>query len=246
MIRKIDHIGIAVESLEAQLPFWSHALGLNVSAIETVESEQVKVAFLPVGPARVELLEATTAESPVAKFLEGHGTGIHHLTFEVDDLDAALARLRKDGVEIIGDGPRRGAGGHKVAFVHPRASGGVLVELIEGPEGEPAEQDLVPGSAILLYLREPQEKMWGVLRRLDATGVTIEGLDLGSFDNWLTQFDHAGDDAISVPSIVFVPMGRVEKILLDCPCGGIPSLAQRAERRAGCSLAELMERQRSR
>ncbi len=246
MIRKVDHIGIAVDSLEQRLPFWVETLGLSVSAIETVESEHVKVAFLSVGSARVELLEATSPDSPVAKYIERRGPGIHHLTFEVADLDATLGRLNESGVEIIGSGVRTGAQGHRVAFVHPKASGGVLVELVESSGGEEAADELAPGAAILLYMREPQEKMWGVLRRLDATGVTIEGLDLGSFDNWLTQIDHDGDDAISGPSIVFVPIGRVEKILLDTPSGALPSLVQRVERRAGCSLAELIKRQRSR
>ncbi|MCH7780753.1 MAG: hypothetical protein IH848_07890 [Acidobacteria bacterium] len=85
-----------------------------------------------------------------------------------------------------------------------------------------------------------------MLRRLDATGVTVEGIDLGSFDDWLAQIEHDGEDAITGPSVVFVPIGRVEKVLLDRPSGVLPSLAQRVERRAGCSLAELIERQRSR
>ena len=245
MIRKVDHIGIAVDSLEKRLPFWTEALGLSLSTIETVETEQVKVAFLSVGETRIELLEATAADSPVAKHIDRSGPGIHHLTFEVADLDAVLAKLHEAGVQVIGDGPRAGAGGHRVAFVHPKASGGVLVELTEAHSGEPAGDEMAPGSAILVYMREPQEKMWGVLRRLDATGVTVEGIDLGSFDDWLAQIEHDGEDAITGPSVVFVPIGRVEKILLDRPSGPLPSLAQRAERRAGCSLAELIERQRS-
>lgn len=245
MIRRIDHIGIVVDSLDKRLPFWAHALGLNISGIETVDSEQVKVAFLPAGPARIELLEATSPASPVARHLERRGPGIHHLTFEVADLDAALARLREAGIEIIGGGARRGAGGHRVAFVHPRASGGVLVELSEAVERASAGDDMAPGSAILVYLREPQEKMWGVLRRLDATGVTLEGLDLGSFDDWLAHLDRK-EEAIGGPSLVFFPIGRVEKILLDRPSGALPSLAQRAEQRAGRPLAELFESSRPR
>ncbi len=246
MIRKVDHIGIAVDSLEKRLPFWAGALGLNVSAIETVETEQVKVAFLSVGGTRIELLEAISADSPVAKHVDRRGPGIHHLTFEVADLDAALEKLREAEVQIIGDGARDGAGGHRVVFVHPKSSGGVLVELTEARGGTTAGDEMAPGAPILVYMREPQEKIWGVLRRLDATGVTVEGIDLGSFDDWLAQIEHDGEDAIAGPSVVFVPIGRVEKILLDRPSGAIPSLAQRVERRAGCSLAELIERQRTR
>ena len=172
MIRKLDHIGIAVDNLEKRLPFWAEALGLSVSAIETVETEQVKVAFLPVGGVHIELLEATSADSPVAKHLDRRGPGIHHLTFEVGDLDAALDKLRGAGVQIIGAGAREGAAGHRVAFVHPKASGGVLVELTEARSGEPASDEMAPGAAILLYLREPQEKLWGVRGRLVGTGVT--------------------------------------------------------------------------
>ncbi len=244
MIRKVDHIGIAVDNLEKRLPFWAEALGLRVAAIETVESEQVKVAFLPVGDARIELLEATTGESTIAKHVDKRGCGIHHLTLEVTDLELTLEALRAAGVEIIGDGARDGAGGHRVAFVHPKSSGGVLLELSERPAGTPKEEEIVPGAAILLYLREPQEKTWGVLRRLDPTGITIEGLDLGSFDDWLAQLDRDAEDAMTGPSVVFVPMARVERILLDRPSGALESLAHRAERRAGCSLAELMQRQR--
>jgi methylmalonyl-CoA/ethylmalonyl-CoA epimerase len=215
MIRKVDHIGIAVDSLEKRLPFWADALGLQVSAIETVDTEGVKVAFLPVGDARIELLEATEPASAVAKHVDKRGPGIHHLTLEVADLDGALDALRAAGVEIIGDAARDGAGGHRVAFVHPKSSGGVLLELSERYSTDEESEDVTPGSAILLYLREPQEKMWGLLRRLDATGVTIEGLDLGSFDDWLAQLDQPGDEVLTGPSVVFVPMARVEKILLD-------------------------------
>jgi methylmalonyl-CoA epimerase len=247
MIRRLDHIGIAVDNLEEQLPFWAEALGLTVSAIETVESEQVKVAFLPVGESRIELLEATTPESPIARHLERRGPGVHHLTFEVGDLDRALEALRGAGVQILGDGARVGAGGHRVAFLHPKSAGGVLVELCEGRPADAADaEDVAPGAPVLLYMREPQEKMWGILRRLDPTGVTIEGIDLGSFDDWLAQIDGDAEDAFTVPSIVFVPISRVERVLLDRPSGPLPSLTQRAERRAGCSLGDLVRRQRSR
>ena len=247
MIRRVDHVGIAVDSLEKRLPFWAEALGLTVSGIETVDTEQVKVAFLPVGDARIELLEATSPDSPIARHLDRRGPGVHHLTFEVADLDRAIDALRKADVQILGDGAREGAGGHRVAFLHPKSAGGVLIELCESSAEKVAGPDDVrPGAPVLLYMREPQEKMWGILRRLDPTGVTIEGIDLGSFDDWLAQIDRTDEDAITVPSVVFVPISRVERVLLDRASGALPSLAQRAEQRAGCSVRELVERQRFR
>jgi methylmalonyl-CoA epimerase len=245
MIRRLDHIGIAVDGLEKRLPFWAEALGLKVSAIETVNSERVKVAFLPTAGTRIELLEATSEDSPIAKHLERRGPGVHHLTFAVDDLDAALAKLGRLGLEVIGGGARRGAGGHRVAFLHPRGTGGVLVELCDAPADVEAEADVVPGSPILLYLRDPPEKMWGLLRRLDVTGVTIEGIDLNSFEDWLAQLD-SEEESIAGPSTVFLPIGRVEKILLDQPSGSLPSLAQRVETRAGHPLHEVIARRRGR
>ncbi|MDX1389639.1 MAG: methylmalonyl-CoA epimerase, partial [Acidobacteriota bacterium] len=131
MIRAVDHLGIAVQSLESRLPFWAEALGLDVAAIETVESEGVKVAMLPAGRARVELLEPLTDDSPVARFIARRGEGIHHLTFEVEDIEKAIARLRERKIKLIGDAPRPGAGGTRVAFLHPSSTGGVLVEVVE-------------------------------------------------------------------------------------------------------------------
>lgn len=235
MIRKIDHVGIAVTSLEGRLPFWAEALGLGVSAIETVDSEQVKVAFLSAGPSRVELLEPTGDSSPVSRFLDKRGEGIHHLTFEVDDIDAALTRLREREVAILGDAARPGAEGTRVAFLHPQATGGVLVELVErrdAPVARTAETRIAPGNPVLLYLRDPQEKLWGVLGRLDAAGAVLEGIDLGSFDDWVAQIERREESVVG-PSQLFVPMGRVEKILLDRSSGDLPSLAQRFERRTG-------------
>lgn len=126
---KIDHIGIAVNSLQAALPVYSALLGQNPSGEETVPSEGVRVAFFGRAPGRVELLEPTGPDSPVARFLERHGPGMHHLCVSVGDLDAALGRLAESGIEPIPPGVRDGAGGHRVAFLHPRDTGGVLLEL---------------------------------------------------------------------------------------------------------------------
>jgi methylmalonyl-CoA/ethylmalonyl-CoA epimerase len=137
----IDHLGIAVPSLDEALAFYRDALGLEVAATETVPDQGVHVAMLPVGASRVELLEPTGPETPVGKFLARRGPGIHHVCYRVDDLDATLARLQSSGVRLIDQAPRPGAGGHLVAFIHPSATGGVLVELSQHvalQQGEPS------------------------------------------------------------------------------------------------------------
>jgi methylmalonyl-CoA epimerase len=240
MSRRIDHVGIAVESLDEGLRFWVEGLGLSECGRETVPGEQVKVAFLDLGASRIELLEPLGPDSPVARSIRKRGPGVHHLTLAVPDLDAALERLRAHGAEILGDGARAGAGGRRVAFVHPRSGGGVLVELVEARPG-PSERALLdPGSAVLLYLREPQEKLWGVLRRLDAVGAVVEGIDLGSFDDWVRQVER-GEESIVGPSVLFVPAPRIEKILLDRSSGNLPSLAERFERRIGRSVQDVLD-----
>ena len=128
---KVDHIGIATRSIEESLSFWRDALGLEVKHTETVEEQGVRIAMLPAGEPRVELLEPTGPASPVAKFLERRGPGIHHVAVRVDDIRASLARLKREGARLIDEEPRVGAGGCLVAFVHPAASGGVLLELVE-------------------------------------------------------------------------------------------------------------------
>jgi methylmalonyl-CoA epimerase len=242
MITRIDHIGVAVDGLAKRLPFWSEVLGLTVEGVESVESEQVKVAFLPVDRSRVELLEPTAEQSAIARHIAKRGEGLHHLTFEVDDLDEMLERMEEHGVQIIGDGARRGAGGHRVAFVHPRSTGGVLVELVEQTREAPAAwgEDLIgPGASVLLYLREPQEKIWGVLRRLDGSGVVVEGIDLSSFDDWVAQIER-GEDSVVGPSVLYLPMARLERILLDRSSGHLPSLAERFERRIGKTVQQVV------
>ena len=136
---KIDHIGIATRGIEESLGFWRDALGLEVKHTETVEEQGVRVAMLPAGEPRVELLEPTGPDTPVAKFLEKRGPGIHHVAVRVGDIRAALARLKAAGTRLIDAEPRVGAGGCLVAFVHPAASGGVLLELVQHTD-EPAEQ----------------------------------------------------------------------------------------------------------
>jgi methylmalonyl-CoA/ethylmalonyl-CoA epimerase len=131
MIKKINHIAIVVPELEAGKTFWADVLGLTVSHEEHVADQAVDVAFLPVGESKIELLEPLDSESGVAKFMQKRGPGIHHLCLEVDDLEATLAELKAAEVQLIDESPRIGAGGRKMAFIHPKATGGVLVELYE-------------------------------------------------------------------------------------------------------------------
>ena len=125
----IDHIGIAVADIAASLAFFRDALGLDVDVPEDVEAQRVRVTFLPAGESSVELLEATAADSPVGRFVAKHGPGMHHVAFRVDDIRAALAELKSRGIRLIDETPREGAHGSLVAFIHPSATHGVLVEL---------------------------------------------------------------------------------------------------------------------
>ncbi|HHY36472.1 MAG TPA: methylmalonyl-CoA epimerase [Firmicutes bacterium] len=130
-ISKIDHIGIAVKDLEEALKLYRDILQLEVKGVEEVPDQKVKVAFIPVGESKVELLEPTSGDSPVAKFIEKRGEGIHHLTLRVDNLEKALEEAREAGIRLIDEKPRLGAGGAKIAFLHPKSTGGVLLELCE-------------------------------------------------------------------------------------------------------------------
>ncbi|MBW2576177.1 MAG: methylmalonyl-CoA epimerase [Deltaproteobacteria bacterium] len=130
-ILKIDHLGIAVNSIEDGKKFWTDALGLEFEGSETVEEQKVTTAFFPVGESEVELLESTAPDGPIAKFLEKKGQGIHHVAFRVENIEAALSELKEKGVRLIDEKPRKGAGGAKIAFLHPKATNGILVELCE-------------------------------------------------------------------------------------------------------------------
>jgi methylmalonyl-CoA epimerase len=238
MVLKLDHVGIAVTSIDRSLRFWRHALGLELIGRERVETEGVEVACLGAGTSRIELVQPLGADTPVGRFLGRRGQGMHHLTLQVDHLDRVLAGLGQRGVEVLGQAPRTGAGGSRVAFLSPRSTGGVLVELVQHGPGDP--RDIVPGDPVLLYLREPQEKLWGVLRKIDTTGVVLEGIDLSSFDDWVAQVER-GEDSIVGPSVMFLPIGRLEKILLDRSSGGLPSLAERFLRRIGRTVQQVLE-----
>lgn len=127
----VDHIGIAVKSIDEALKFWEDTLGIKCHGVEEVADQKVKTAFLPIADTEVELLEGTSPESPVSKFIESKGEGIHHLAIRVDGLEAALEELKAKGVRLIDEKPRLGAGGARIAFLHPKATGGILLELSE-------------------------------------------------------------------------------------------------------------------
>jgi len=128
---QIDHLGIAVNSLSSAKAIYEK-LGLSISPEETVEHEQVKLVMVPVGESRLELLEATSQDSSIAKFIAKRGEGLHHVCLKVPDLAAAVARLKGDGVRLVSEEIKVGAGGHRYIFVHPASTGGVLLELVQG------------------------------------------------------------------------------------------------------------------
>ena len=128
---KINHLGIATKGIDEALKFWESALGLENVHTETVEDQKVRVAMLPIGESRIELLEATSEDSPIAKFLEKRGGGIHHIAVDVENIEEALAKLKREGMRLIDEKPRIGAEGCLVAFVHPSSANGVLLELVQ-------------------------------------------------------------------------------------------------------------------
>jgi len=131
MLTKINHIGIAVKSLEESILFYRDQLSMPFAGIEEVAEQMVRVAMLQVGESKIELLEPTSEESPVAKFIAKNGPGIHHLAYEVSDIEAAIARLMAQGARMIDEIPRNGAHGTRIAFIHPKSSNGVLTEICQ-------------------------------------------------------------------------------------------------------------------
>ena len=131
MVKKVDHIGVAVSNLEESIKFYEEVLGLKCQGTEVVEEQKVKVAFLPIGDTEIELLEATEPDSPIAKFIEKKGQGVQHIAFRVDDIEKALEEMRSLGIKLIDEKPRYGAGGARIAFLHPKSTNGLLVELCE-------------------------------------------------------------------------------------------------------------------
>jgi methylmalonyl-CoA epimerase len=133
MIARIDHIGIAVQNINDALKFFQDALGIPLERIEAEEGGRTRVAFMPVGTSDVELVEPQNTESGLAKFLAKRGEGVHHICFEVDDIETALARLQAHGAQLIDETPRTNAKGWRYAFIHPKSAHGVLIELYQKP-----------------------------------------------------------------------------------------------------------------
>lgn len=132
----IEHLGIAVKSLETAIPYWEQLLGTKCYSIETVAEQKVKTAFFKIGQTKIELLEPMTEDSPVGKFIEKRGEGVHHVAFAVNDLPAALVKMEADGIQLIDKTPRGGAEGLNIAFLHPKSTFGVLTELCEDPKAK--------------------------------------------------------------------------------------------------------------
>ncbi len=139
MIGHISHLGIAVANLEAAAKLYTDVFGLVMTGTEVVPEQKVKVGFFPLGESRIELLEATEPESPIAKFIANKGEGIHHIAYAVEDLEKALATAKEMGLRLIDETPRKGAGGARIAFLHPKSTFGVLIELCEHGEEHESE-----------------------------------------------------------------------------------------------------------
>ncbi len=134
MFKKINHIGIAVKNLEESMKFYKEQLGFQFNGTDEVESQKVKVAFFKIGEVNIELVQATSPDSPIAKYLEKNREGIHHICYEVEDINSVLDTLKERGVKLIDNEPRKGAHNTKVAFIHPKSSGGVLTEICQPGE----------------------------------------------------------------------------------------------------------------
>jgi methylmalonyl-CoA/ethylmalonyl-CoA epimerase len=132
-ILAIDHIGIAAKSIDSAAPFWTEVLGIPDCGREVIAEQKVATLFLPVGESELEVLESTAPDGAVARFVDSRGEGVQHLALRVDDIDAALSELKEKGIRLIDSTPRRGAGGTRIAFIHPQATHGVLLELVERP-----------------------------------------------------------------------------------------------------------------
>jgi methylmalonyl-CoA/ethylmalonyl-CoA epimerase len=130
-VKHIDHIGVAVRTIQEAGKFYTDILGLKIKDIENVAEQKVNVAFIPITDSEVELLESTHADGPVAKYIDSKGEGVQHIAFRVENIEEALAELKAKGVRLIDEKPRKGAGGAKIAFIHPKETNGVLIEICE-------------------------------------------------------------------------------------------------------------------
>lgn len=242
----LDHLGVAARDPKPRLQFWADLLGLPLEKAEVVAAEGVRTWFLSLGGGHLELLEPMGDDSTIAKHIEKRGEGLHHLSLRVDDLEAILARLQARGVEPLPPGVRSGAGGSRVAFFHPRDTGGVLLELSERAAAELAPETesvsaapFAAGAPATVHLRDPRQRVFGVLRQLDAVGVAVYGLDLDSWEGWVGQW-RRGEDGPLAPSLEFFPLSRVEKIAADNDTADLPSFERQFRERTGRSLREAL------
>jgi methylmalonyl-CoA/ethylmalonyl-CoA epimerase len=134
VIKRIDHVAVLVDDMDKTLAFWQDALGLQVTHVEDVPAEKSRVAFLPVAGSEIELVQPTTSDSGLARYLEKRGAGMHHICLEVDDLAGMLAQLKEKGIQLINETPMPGSGGRQYAFIHPKSANGVMVELYQLPD----------------------------------------------------------------------------------------------------------------
>lgn len=237
----LDHIGLAVRDPRKQLPLWAEYLGLTLERTEAVLSEGVRTWFLRAGETHIELLEPTDGEGPIARHLDRRGEGIHHLCLQVDDLEAVLAGLAAAGIAALPPGIRPGAGGARVAFLHPKTTGGVLLELSQPgkPPPERVREPFVAGDLAVAYLNQPKERVFGVIHSRSADGLAIHGLDLDAWDDWLAQWRRGGEGPLA-PSLRFYPSSRIDKLLADEDTPDLPSLERRFVERTGHRLEEAL------
>lgn len=248
----LDHLGVSVRDPRERLKLWADVLDMPLDRVEAVESEGVRTWFVNMGGPHLELLEPLNDESPIAKALEKRGEGLHHLCLRVDDIEAVLARLAVAGIEPIGGGARPGAGGCTVAFLHPKSTGGILLELSQAPAGaasqggrpeEERAEAFAEGSIVVAYLREPRERLLGVVRRLDSLGLAIEGFDIEAWDDWMAQRVR-GESGPLAPSVQYFPAGRIEKLVADRDDPGLPSFRRRYSERTGEDLVGALSESR--
>jgi methylmalonyl-CoA epimerase len=220
MKARLDHIGIAVRNLDEALGFYRDALGLHVEAPEDVASQRVRAHFIPVGESALELLEATTPDSAIAKYVEKRGPGIHHITLRVDDIAAALTQLRARGVRLVDEQPRPGAEGALVAFVHPSAAHGVLVELKQGGERSVAA---VPPSAGVARFRTAPPYVLGDLELVSLSDGFFRldgGAMFGIVPRPLWERRFPPDDRNRIPMGTRPLLVKGDKtVLIDAGCG---------------------------
>ena len=237
----LDHIGLAVRDPRERLPLWAEQLGLTLERTEVVPSEGVRTWFLRTGGTDIELLEPTGEESPIARHLDRRGEGIHHLCLKVDDLEAVLARLAAAGIPALPPGIRPGARGARVAFLHPKTTGGILLELSQPSESPPraVREPFTAGDLAVAYLNQPKERVFGVIHSRGTDGLAIQALDLDAWDDWLAQWKHGGQGPL-VPSLRFYPASRVDKLLADEDTPDLPSLERRFVERTGHRLEEAL------